>query len=300
MVVVGATASGKTDLSISLAEALSAPILSADSRQFYRQMSIGTAKPTTDQLSRATHYFIDNKDITEHYSCGQYEQEALQLLDSLFEKHRDVVLCGGSGLYVDAVCKGMDALPEIDPELRESLRQRLADDGIEALLEQLQELDNEYYNTVDRNNPQRVIRALEVCITSGKTYSELRAGEAKQRDFEIVKIGIDYLREELYQRINQRVDMMITDGLEAEVRALYPFRELNSLQTVGYREFFDCFDGKISREQAIELIKRNSRRYAKRQLTWLRSDSSVRWFTPGCDMVDEVLAYLDSTQDENS
>lgn len=280
IVIVGPTGSGKTDMSIEIARRFGAPIISTDSRQFFKGMAIGTAQPSEDQLSAVKHYFIANKPITEHYTCGKYEQEALELLDELFLQREVVVAVGGSGLYIDALCNGMDSLPDIDPDLREDLARRLNSEGIEPLVDQLQELDPSFYEVVDRSNPKRVLRALEVCLQTGRPYSELRSGEAKERPFNIIKIGVNMDRAVLYDRINRRVDMMIEAGLEAEARALYPFRDLNSLQTVGYREIFDYFDDTITLCEAIELIKRNSRRYAKRQMTWFNRDASTRWFSP--------------------
>ena len=278
--VVGPTGSGKTDLSIALARHFGAPILSADSRQFYRGMSIGTAQPTPEQLAAAEHHFIASHDITEQYSCGRYEADALKLLERLFEQHPVVVAVGGSGLYVNALCHGMDSLPDAAPELRERLVLRLADNGLDSLLAELQRLDPEYYDKVDRGNPQRIVRALEVCLQTGRPYSELRRGRRQERDFHIVKIGTSLPREVLYERIDRRVDAMIAEGLEQEARALYPHRALNALQTVGYREMFAWMDGTTTRDEAIELIKRNSRRYAKRQMTWFGRDESIVWIDP--------------------
>ncbi len=278
--VVGPTGSGKTDLSIALARHFGAPVVSADSRQFYRGMTIGTAQPTTGQLAAAEHHFIASHDITEQYSCGRYEADALELLARLFERHPVVVAVGGSGLYVDALCHGMDSLPDADPELREHLTRRLAENGLDDLLAELQRLDPEYYDRVDRGNPQRIVRALEVCRQTGRPYTELRRGRRRERDFRIVKIGTSLPREVLYDRIDRRVDAMIAAGLEQEARALYPHRALNALQTVGYREMFAWMDGTIPRGEAIELIKRNSRRYAKRQMTWFGRDESIVWIDP--------------------
>lgn len=292
IVIVGATGSGKTDLSIAIAEHFVAPIISTDSRQFYRGMAIGTAQPTREQMERVEHHLVDCLDVSEDFNCGAYERVALERLEELFAKHDTVVAVGGSGLYIKALCEGMDDLPDAEPALREELLRRVETEGLDSLVEQLRELDPDYYNEVDRCNPQRVLRAVEVCLTTGKPYSSLRKGGVKARNFEIVKVGVDYPREELYDRINRRVDMMIEAGLEAEARAMYPLRHLNALQTVGFSELFDYFDGKISREEAIELIKRNSRRYAKRQMTWFRRDKDIAWFTK--PKADEVIAYLQS------
>ncbi len=292
IVVVGPTGSGKTSLSIALAEHFGAPIISTDSRQLYRGMAIGTAQPTAEELAAAPHHFIACRDIDEEFNCGAYEVAALELLESLFEKHERVFAVGGSGLYIKALCEGLDQLPEVSDELRAELRERLRREGLEPLLEELRQRDPAFYALVDRCNPSRVLRALEVTLASGVPYSEQRHGEAAERPFRIVKVGIDMQREQLYERINRRVDMMIAEGLEAEAQALYPHRALNALQTVGYRELFDHFDGTVGRDEAIELIKRNSRRYAKRQMTWFRRESGVQWFpSPN---PEPIISYLES------
>ncbi|WP_300738925.1 tRNA (adenosine(37)-N6)-dimethylallyltransferase MiaA [uncultured Alistipes sp.] len=291
IVIVGPTGSGKTDLSIRLALHYRAPILSTDSRQVYRSMPIGTAQPTEEQLNTVEHHFIASHDIKDRLNCGEYEVQALACLEKLFAQHDDVVAVGGSGLYVRALCEGMDELPQADEALRRELERRLADEGIGALAAQLRELDPRYYEEVDRSNPARVMRALEVCLQTGRPYSAQRTGVRRERPFRIIKIGVDLPREVLYDRINRRVDAMVAEGLEAEARRLYPHRELNALQTVGYREFFDCFDGRVTRDEAVELIKRNTRRYAKRQLTWFRRDPEIRWFAPTDD--EEMIRYID-------
>ena len=293
LVVVGATGSGKTDLSLRLATHFAAPILSTDSRQVYRGIPIGTAQPTAEQLAAVEHHFIASHALTDNFNCGEYEVQALARLEQLFLQHDVVVAVGGSGLYIQALCEGMDDLPQADEELRQALMERLQSEGISSLLADLERLDPEYYAQVDRQNPSRVLRAVEVCLQTGKPYSSLRKGERRKRDFRIVKVGIEWEREALYDRINRRVDMMIDEGLEAEARAVYHLRHLNSLQTVGYREMFEYFDGKISREEAIELIKRNSRRYAKRQMTWFRRDSEISWFSP--EEVDAMIEFLENT-----
>ena len=292
LVIVGPTGSGKTDLSIRLARHYGAPILSTDSRQFYRGMAIGTAQPTPDQLQSAEHHFIASHDLKEDLNCGSYETQALSCLEKLFAKHDWVIAVGGSGLYVRALCEGMDDLPQADPELREALSRRLETEGVDALAAELRTLDPVYYARVDRKNPARVMRALEVCLQTGRPYSEQRTGVRRPRPFGIVKVGVDLPREELYARIDRRVDRMVADGLEAEARALYPYRTLNALQTVGYREFFDYFEGRTSYEEAVSLIKRNSRRYAKRQLTWFRRDPEIRWFGPWDDAA--IIAHADA------
>lgn len=292
VVLVGPTGSGKTDLSIRIARHYAAPILSTDSRQMYRGMPIGTAQPSVEQLQAVDHYFIDSHNVECNLNCGDYEMQALALLDDLFVRHDYVVAVGGSGLYVRALCEGMDDLPAVDEQLRAELAERLVTNGLELLAEQLRTLDPTYYEQVDRSNPARVVRALEVCLQTGRPYSEQRTGERRKRPFDIIKIGVDLPREELYERIDRRVDQMLADGLEAEARTMYPHRALNALQTVGYREFFDYFDGRTSYDQAVELVKRNSRRYAKRQLTWFRRDAEVRWFAP--DDTAGIINYIET------
>ena len=292
IVIVGPTGSGKSDLAIEIAERYAAPIISTDSRQFYRGIPIGTAQPDHEQLQRVEHHFIASHDLTQEFNCGAYETEALKRLEELYRKHDVVVAVGGSGLYIKALCEGMDTLPEADSSLREALAKRLHDEDLESLCDELRKRDPAYYEEVDRNNPARVLRALEVCITTGLPYSSMRTGEKHQRPFNIIKLGIDMERERLYERINRRVDVMMQMGLEQEARAVYHLRAHNSLQTVGYREMFDYFDGKISRDEAIELIKRNSRRYAKRQMTWFRRDEEIKWVDTANKQVIEE--YLDS------
>ena len=292
IVIVGPTGSGKTDLSIAVASHLQCPIISTDSRQFYRGIPIGTAQPDAEQLAAVEHHFIASHDITDEFNSGAYEQAALKRLNELFAKHDSVVAVGGSGLYIKALCEGMDDLPEVEPTLRNELSERVKNEGLEALTEQLRELDPAFYEVVDRKNPARVVRALEVCLSTGKPYSTLRTGTKRERPFEIIKIGVNMAREILYERIDRRVDIMIEQGLEQEARSVYHLRHLNSLQTVGYREMFDYFDGTISRDEAIELIKRNSRRYAKRQLTWFNRDEQIEWFEP--TERAKILEYIDS------
>ena len=292
IVVVGATASGKTDLSIALARNYNAPIISTDSRQVFKGLPIGTAYPSQEQLQAVEHHFIGERELTENFNCGEYEKQALERLEMLFAKHDTVVAVGGSGLYIRALCEGMDELPEADGTLRAELAERLENEGLESLLAQLKELDPEFYEVVDRQNPARVTRALEVCITSGCKYSQLRKAERKARDFQIIKVGITMPREQLYDRINRRVDIMIEAGLEAEARAVLPYRDCNSLRTVGYSEMFDYFDGKTTFDEAVELIKRNSRRYAKRQTTWFGRDNDIVWFNRGEE--EQIIKYIDS------
>ncbi|MEG1760053.1 MAG: tRNA (adenosine(37)-N6)-dimethylallyltransferase MiaA [Alistipes sp.] len=291
IVIVGATGSGKTDLSIRIAQHYAAPILSTDSRQVFRGMPIGTAQPSVAQLQAVDHYFIASHELTDDFNCGAYEEQALTRLEQLFETHPFVVAVGGSGLYVQALCKGMDTLPAVDAQLRAALGNRLKTEGLASLVAQLKDLDPAFYAVVDRNNPARVLRALEVCLQTGVPYSAQRTGAPRTRDFDTVKIGIDVPREELYDRINRRVDEMLARGLEDEVRRLYPYKHLNALQTVGYKELFAWMDGEITYEEAVELIKRNSRRYAKRQMTWFRRDTQIRWFAP--NEVEAMISYID-------
>lgn len=291
IVIVGPTGSGKTDLAVTLAEHFHAPIVSTDSRQIYRGLPIGTAQPDAEQLRRVEHHFIATHPVEEDFNCGAYEQAALTLLDQLFRQHDTVIAVGGSGLYVKALCDGLDELPEASPEIRERLAHRLRTEGLETLAAELKRLDPAYYEQVDTQNPARVLRALEVCLTTGQPYSSLRTGRVHERPFRIIMIGTDVERGELYRRIDRRVDMMMEAGLEAEARAVYPLRHLNSLQTVGYRELFEYFDGRITRQQAVELVKRNTRRYAKRQLTWFRRDSRIAWFDP--THVEEILRHIE-------
>ena len=280
LVLTGPTASGKTALAIRWAERLRTEILSADSRQFYREMRIGTAAPTPDELRRVPHHFVQHLSIHDSYNVYRYEQDALTLLEKLFQNHENVILCGGSGLYIDALCNGIDLLPDPDPELRENLHRMLRENRVEEFHQMLKEKDPEYYEVVDRNNPVRMVRALEVCIQTGQPYSTLRKQQAKERPFQIIKYAIALPREVLNERINRRVERMMKEGLEAEARQLYPLRHLNALQTVGYRELFDHFDGKCTLEESVEAIKAHTRQYAKRQMTWFKRDSGYRWISP--------------------
>ena len=279
VVIAGATGVGKTETAIAVSKRIDAPIVSCDSRQFYREMTIGTAVPTPEQLAAAEHRFIHSRSVFEPYSCGEYAKEALETISELFRTHNHVILTGGSGLYIDAVTEGFDEIPS-DETIREALIAKCRDEGIDSLLRQLRELDPEYYDKVDRCNPQRVIRAIEVCLSTGEPYSKLRKGESHKRDFETIYIMVDRPREELYDRINRRVDAMLSEGLVEEARNLRPHAGLNALATVGYRELFDHFDGKHDMETAVELIKRNTRRYAKRQLTWFRRNPRYEIFSP--------------------
>lgn len=296
VVVLGPTGSGKTDLAVALAHHFQTEIISTDSRQFYRGMPIGTAQPTAEQLAAVPHHFIADRLPEEELSAGGYEREALERLNALFLRHNVVVAVGGSGLYIDALTDGFDDLPSDTSDIRATLMERLATEGLESLVEELRVRDEAYWQVVDRRNPARVIRALEVCIASGKPYSEQRTSTKRERPFEVLKIGVLWDREELYDRINRRVDMMVEAGLEEEARSVYHLRHLSSLQTVGYREFFDFFDGNISQEEAVELIKRNTRRYAKRQMTWFRRDTTTHWLTP--DELNRAISIIENTLEE--
>jgi tRNA dimethylallyltransferase len=277
IVIAGPTASGKTAAAIELAKYYKTVIVSADSRQFYREMSIGTAKPTDDELTAIKHYFINSHSITETFNAGDYEKQSLELLTKLFKTHDIVILVGGSGLFIKAVCEGFDEFPDLKPDLRDKLNKEFKEKGISYLQEKLKVADPEYYKQVDLNNPQRVIRALEVFENTGQPYSSYRKSIANKRPFRIIKFGLNLSREALYQRINLRVDDMIKQSLVEEVRSLLPYRHLNALNTVSYSELFDYFDEKTDLPSAIELIKQNTRRFAKRQLTWFTKDKDITW-----------------------
>ncbi|MBV8389714.1 MAG: tRNA (adenosine(37)-N6)-dimethylallyltransferase MiaA [Mucilaginibacter sp.] len=277
IVIAGPTAVGKTATAIKLAQQLKTEIISADSRQFYREMSIGTAKPDAEELSQAKHHFINSHSIAENFTVGDFEKQALQLLDELFKTHDQVIMVGGSGLFIQAITQGFDDLPTADPAIREQLNQKFAELGIGYLQDKLKAVDPDYYEQVDLNNPQRLIRALEVFEATGKPFSSYRKATINRRSFESIKIGLNLAREILYDRINQRVDMMVEQGLVEEVRSLLAYRHLNALNTVGYSELFDYFDGKTDLDTAISLIKQNTRRFAKRQLTWFRKDNKIKW-----------------------
>ena len=277
IILLGPTGVGKTELSLQIAEELKTEIISCDSRQMYREMKIGTAAPTEKELKRVPHHFIGHLSIHDYYSCGRFEIDALAKCNELFQKHDTVIMTGGSMLYIDAVCKGIDDIPNIDEELRQSLLERYQNEGIENIRQELKILDPDYYKIVDLQNHKRIIHALEVCIQSGKTYSSFRSETKKERPFIIEKIGLNRPREILYNRINERVDIMMENGLLEEARNLYPFKGLNALNTVGYKELFNYFDGTWTLDFAIQMIKQNSRRYAKKQLTWFNRDPEIAW-----------------------
>jgi tRNA dimethylallyltransferase len=289
--LAGPTAIGKTKIAIALAQHFDTVILSADSRQFYKELEIGTAAPTAEELAAVKHYFAGHLSIHDYYNVSRYEQEVLQLLDELFRKHRCVIMTGGSGLYMDAVCKGIDQLPEPDVALRENVNEIYQSEGLPGLQRRLQLLDPEYYEIVDRNNPNRLKRAIEVCLQTGQTYSSLRLEKVQPRPFNILKLGLNLPRAELFDNIHRRTDAMISNGLVEEVRGLLPHRHLNALNTVGYKEIFSYLDGKMTLEEAIEKIKTNTRRYAKRQLTWFQRDAAITWFHPG--QVEEMIQFVE-------
>ena len=279
IVIAGPTAIGKTSLSIKLAKKLKTEIISCDSRQFYKELSIGTAVPSQDELKKIQHHFIQNLSIKERYNIGEFEKDAILKIKSLFKKHNNVILVGGSGLYIDAVCKGIDALPDISREIRKNINTQYKENGLEWLQNKVKELDPEYFEYVDTKNPQRLIRSLETYTASGKKISSLHKKKNKKRDFNIIKIGLEIDRELLYRKINSRVDKMINDGLIEEAKKLIKYRHYNALNTVGYKELFDFLDGNSNLEIAIEKIKQNTRRLAKRQITWFKRDKSINWFT---------------------
>jgi tRNA dimethylallyltransferase len=294
IVLLGPTGVGKTDISIELAGRFNCEIISADSRQFFREMKIGTAVPADHQLIQIKHHFIRFLSVQDYYSSSQFERDVLDLLPRLFEKNNIVLMSGGSGMYIDAVCNGIDDIPDVDLSVREKYISMYREEGIEGLRVALKISDPEHYTKVDLRNYKRILRALEICETTGMPYSSFLKKQKRKRDFGIVKIGLERTRDDLYFRINSRVDEMVNKGLEEEARVLFEFRNLNALKSVGYREFFDFFDGKISGEKAIELIKRNSRRYAKRQITWWGKDKDIKWFHP--QQLQEIIHYIENNQ----
>lgn len=290
IVITGPTAVGKTDLCLDIAQKLDIPIINADSRQLFKELRIGTAAPTTEQLARVRHFFVGTLHLTDYYSASMYEQDVMSLLDGLFQKSDYALLSGGSMMYIDAVCNGIDDIPTVSNDIRLTLKQRLTKEGLTALVEELRKLDPEHYAIVDRQNPRRVVHALEICHMTGRTYTSFRKAEKKQRPFTIIKIGLNRDREELYQRINLRVDAMMKEGLLKEVEELREYRELNALNTVGYKELFDYFDGRWPLSEAVERIKGNTRRYARKQLTWFRRDQKMRWFHP--NEKQNIMTYI--------
>lgn len=292
IVVVGPTAIGKTSVAIQLANHFNTEIISADSRQFFKEMVIGTAKPNVIELAQAKHHFVDFLSIEDRYSAGQFEKDAISKIEELFKEKDIVIVAGGSGLYVDAITKGIDDIPS-DLTVREELNKQLEQEGIEVLQQELKKLDPTHFENFETQNPQRVIRALEVCLTTGKPYSSFRNNQPKERNFTTIKIGLTADRDIIYERINKRVDIMLHQGLLEEVEALQEFKKLNALNTVGYKELFNWLDGNNSKEEAIELIKKNTRNFAKRQLTWFKKDTNTKWFN--IEESDQIINYLDNT-----
>ena len=290
VVIAGPTAVGKTALAIALAKKFQTEIISADSRQFFRELKIGTAKPTEKELLEVKHHFVNSLSIKQNYDAAQFGRDALATIHGLFKKHNVVILCGGSGLYIRAVIEGFDDIPEVPDEIRESLKDEFSKNGISWLQNKMKELDPELLETIDPQNPQRLMRALEVRIGTGASIATFRRNEKIRHDFRIIKIGLELSREKLYERIDRRMDSMIAGGLFEEAKTVYPYKNHNALQTVGYQEIFDFIDGQYDREEAIRLLKRNSRRYAKRQLTWFKRDEAIRWFD--AENIEPIIQYV--------
>lgn len=290
LVLSGPTGVGKTNISLQLAEYFMCPIISSDSRQFYRELKIGTAAPTVEQLNRVKHYFIGSHSIFDEYNAGQYELDVIKLLDELFQKHKVIMLVGGSMMYIDAVCNGMDNIPAVDETTRDFWQQKFKLNGLEFIQNELLKLDPVHYQQVDLQNPKRILHALEICSMTGKPYSEFRTGLKKNRSFNILKIGLNRPRPELYERINQRVDEMMQEGLLEEAKQFYEYRNLNTLNTVGYKELYEYLDGNWTLEFAVGMIKQDSRRYAKRQLTWFNRDNEINWFHP--DDSEKIIDFV--------
>ncbi len=290
IVIIGPTAVGKTALCLNIARRLGIPIINADSRQIYKELRIGTARPTEEEMQQVRHYFVGMLNLDDYYSASVFEQQVLELLEELFHDNDYALMAGGSMMYVDAVCNGIDDIPTIDDETRATMKQRLKEEGLERLCEELQRLDPEYYNIVDRQNPKRVVHALEICTMTGQTYTSFRKREKKERPFRIIKIGLSRPREELYARINARVDCMMKDGLLEEAMNLYYKRDVNALNTVGYKELFEYFDGRWPLDEAVERIKGSTRRYARKQLTWYKKEEQIRWFHPNQEI--EIIDYI--------
>lgn len=290
IVITGPTAVGKTALCLDIAKHFDIPIINADSRQIFRELKIGTARPTEEQMQEVKHYFVGILGLEDYYSASLFEQQVLELLDQQFQTHDYALMAGGSMMYIDAVCDGIDDIPTIDDATRDLMKKRLAEEGLEKLCEELKILDPDYYDIVDRQNPRRVVHALEICTMTGKPYTSFRKREKRERPFRIIKIGLNRPREELYERINRRVDQMMAEGFLDEVQSLYPRRSLNALNTVGYKELFDYIDGRWPLEEAVERIKGNTRRYARKQLTWYKKDEQIRWFHP--DDKETIINYI--------
>ena len=297
VVLLGPTGVGKTDLSIRLADTFRMPIINADSRQIFREIPIGTAAPTAEQLARVKHYFVGTHQLTDYYSASVYEQDVLRLFKPQPEGEglEMALLTGGSMMYIDAVCNGIDDIPTVDDQTRDWMKQRLADEGLPALVEELRTLDPEHYEIVDRQNPRRVVHALEICHMTGRTYTSFRTNTKKERPFRIIKIGLNRPREELYNRINLRVDQMMADGLLDEARRVYPLRHMNALNTVGFKELFAYLDGVWTLQEAVERIKGNTRRYMRKQLTWFKRDDQIAWFHP--QQEGEIISFIQQQLD---
>lgn len=298
IVITGPTAVGKTALCLDIAQHFGIPVINADSRQIYKELKIGTASPTIEQMRRVPHYFVGSLSLHDYYSASLFEQQVLEILQREFEHSDYALLTGGSMMYIDAVCNGIDDIPTVDDATREALKARLSSEGLEPLVEELRRLDPEYYEIVDKQNPRRVVHGLEICLMTGKTYTSFRKREKKERPFRIVKIGLNRDREELYNRINQRVDQMMTDGLLDEAQRLYPMRHMNALNTVGYKEMFAYIDGTWTLEEAVERIKGNTRRYARKQLTWYKKDEQIRWFHP--DEIEQIYSYISQDYEQQN
>lgn len=296
IVITGPTAVGKTALCLDIAQRFGIPIINADSRQIYKELSIGTASPTAQQLAQVKHYFVGSLSLHDYYSASLFEQQVLEILEREFQAHDFALMAGGSMMYIDAVCNGIDDIPTVDDKTRNNLKARLANEGLEPLVEELRHLDPEYYEIVDKQNPRRVVHGLEICLMTGKTYTSFRKREKKQRPFRIVKIGLNREREELYNRINSRVDQMMANGLLEEARSLYPMRQMNALNTVGYKEMFAYLDGTWTLDEAVERIKGNTRRYARKQLTWYKKDEQIRWFHP--DQIEKIYSYISQNYEQ--
>ena len=290
IVITGPTAVGKTDLCMEIAGRFDIPIINADSRQLFRELRIGTASPTPEQLAKVRHYFVGTLNIGDYYSASMYEQDVMTLLGQLFKTSDYALLSGGSMMYIDAVCNGIDDIPTVDEKTRTLMKRRLAEEGLEKLVEELRRIDPEHYEVVDRQNPRRVVHALEICHMTGQTYTSFRKAEKKQRPFEIIKIGLNRKREELYNRINRRVDSMMEQGLLKEAEEMLPYRQANALNTVGYKELFSYFDGIWELDEAVERIKGNTRRYARKQLTWFKRDQQMKWFHP--NEQEQIMKYI--------
>ncbi len=297
IVVLGPTGVGKSEISLQLARHFHSEIISADSRQFFRELSIGTAVPSPEDLKSVPHHFIQSRSIFDYYNVSEYEIEALRLIDQLFQHKNHLILTGGSMLYVDTICKGIDEIPTVDPLIRDEVIQWYQQNGIEALQKRLLELDPDYYRIVDLNNPKRLLHAVEICQMTGKPFTSFRKNTIRERPFRIIKIGINQEREILYQRINERVDRMMDAGLLNEAKTVYQHRQLNSLNTVGYKELFTYLDGSCSLDEAVDLIKRNSRKYARKQLTWFRRDKEIEWFEP--EQIENIIACLNHKMQKN-